>query len=389
MNEKARAIAWHRKWNGKIEIKSKVPIKNRQNLSLAYTPGVAAVSTAIANHHVSVNAVTIKSNAVAIVTDGSRVLGLGNVGPEAALPVMEGKAVLFKELAGINAFPLCLNSQKANEIIRTVKNIAPVFGAINLEDIQTPKCFQIEKKLQNLGIPVMHDDQHGTAIVILAGLINASQVCKKPFAGLKVVVNGAGAAGNAIARLLVCADEDANICTSAAEVIVCDSKGILFKGRKKLDAHKKELARLTNPNKTQGKLTDALRTADVFIGVSKGNVLSKSMIQSMAKKPVVFALANPVPEIIPTAAQKAGAFVMATGRSDFPNQVNNALAFPGVFRGALDCGARRISNAMKLAAAFALSTTIPKPRRNYILPSVFDKRVVPRIAKAVAKKRDN
>lgn len=376
------ALQLHYQLRGKIEIKSKIPLKNRKQLSLLYTPGVAEASKAIANG-ANPFELTMKQNTVGIVTDGSRVLGLGNIGPEAALPVMEGKAILFNELAGIDAFPLCLATQKASGIIKTVKMVAPVFGAINLEDIETPKCFAVEQKLQKIGIPVMHDDQHGTAIAALAGLINAAKVTGKKFEQLKIVVNGSGAAGSAIAKLLVCSGQDRQLCQSAGEVIALDSQGIIHKKRKGLSPEKKKLARITNPEQKQGGLEEALQGADAFIGVSKGNILTAPMIQCMNQKPIIFALANPVPEIEPALALQAGASIVATGRSDFPNQINNALAFPGIFRGALDSKATRISNRMKLHAAYAIAATVPKPRRNYILPSVFEKQLVKNVSKAV------
>lgn len=368
---------------GKLEVKSKIPLKTRKTLSLAYTPGAAEVVKEISKNKNKVYSYTLKRNSVAIITDGSSVLGMGNVGAEAAIPVMEGKAIIFKEFANIDAFPICLKTQIPKEIISIVKNISPVFGGINLEDISAPKCFEIEKKLQNIGIPVMHDDQHGTAIVVLAALINACKITSKKFEDLKVVVAGAGAAGTAISRLLVCADQHNEICKSTGIIIVCDSLGAIYKGRKNLSPHKKQLAKITNRENFTGNLEEALNKADAFIGVSRGNILKENMIKKMNKKPIIFALANPIPEISPRKAKKAGAAIIATGRSDFPNQVNNALAFPGIFRGALDSHAKKITSKMKLSAAYALAKTIKHPTRNKILPSIFDKNIVKNIAKKV------
>ena len=378
-----QALALHKKLKGKIEVHSKIPLTTKKQLSLAYTPGVAAVSQAIARQPKLVKTHTIKQNTVAVVTDGSAVLGLGNIGPEAALPVMEGKAALFKQYANIDAFPICLATQNTKEIIQTVKHIAPVFGGINLEDISAPRCFDVENKLQNIGIPVMHDDQHGTAVVLLAGLLNAAKLVNKKIDDLKIVVNGAGAAGTAITKLLTCADIDSSVCKATANVILCDSKGIIHKKRKDLHTYKKSLAQITNKHNNKGTLAEALHDADVFIGVSKGNLLTKHMIKTMNAKPIIFALANPTPEIMPNLAKQAGAAIVATGRSDFPNQVNNVLAFPGIFRGALDTGATRITEYMKLHAAYALARTVKRPTSQKILPSVFDKHVVSNITKAV------
>ncbi|MEK6828770.1 MAG: NADP-dependent malic enzyme, partial [Nanoarchaeota archaeon] len=355
----------------------------RKTLSLAYTPGVAEVVKEISKNKNKVYSYTLKRNSVAIVTDGSSVLGMGNVGAEAAIPVMEGKAIIFKEFANIDAFPICLKTQIPKEIISIVKNISPVFGGINLEDISAPKCFEIEKKLQNIGIPVMHDDQHGTAIVVLAALINACKITSKKFEDLKVVVAGAGAAGTAISKLLVCADQHNEICKSTGNIIVCDSLGSIYKGRKNLEQHKKQLAKITNQENFIGSLEEAVTKADAFIGVSRGNILKENVIKKMNKKPIIFALANPIPEIDPMRAKRGGAAIIATGRSDFPNQVNNALAFPGVFRGALDAHAKKITNKMKLSAAYALAKTIKHPTKSKILPSIFDKNVVKNIAKKV------
>ncbi|MBI4021266.1 MAG: NADP-dependent malic enzyme [Candidatus Aenigmarchaeota archaeon] len=378
------ALDLHRRLRGKIEIHSKIQVTDRKTLSLVYTPGVAAVSTAIAEAPEKAYDYTMKGNAVAIVTDGSAVLGLGNIGAEAALPVMEGKALIFKAFAGIDAIPLCFKDQNPREIIDAVKNIAPGFGGINLEDIKAPECFDIEAALQGIGIPVMHDDQHGTAIVILAGLINAAKVVGKRLEDLRIVVNGSGAAGTAVAKLLSCVGYDRRICTSVKEIIVLDSKGIIHRKRPDLNPYKRELVGFTNPAGVQGGLEDALCGADVFIGVSTGKVLPAASIRRMAKQPIVFAMANPTPEIMPDLARNAGAAVVGTGRSDFPNQVNNALVFPGIFRGALDARATVINSEMKLAAAYALAKCVPHPTAEKILPEIFDKSIVLRIAAAVA-----
>lgn len=378
------ALELHRKYKGKISVTPKVTVADKNDLSNVYTPGVADVSRAIEKDKSKIYEYTIKSNCVAVVTDGSAVLGLGNVGPEAALPVMEGKALLFKQFAGIDAFPICLNTQDENKIIETVKNISPVFGGINLEDISAPRCFYIEEELQQLGIPVMHDDQQGTAIVVLAALMNAAQVLGKKTEELKVVINGAGAAGTAIARILSCLGYERKVCNPVKEIIICDSVGIIHKGRADLNKYKAELSRITNRQNRTGTLADALEGADVFIGVSKGNLLKKEAIRTMADTPIVFSMANPVPEIMPAEAMAGGAAIVGTGRSDFPNQINNSLSFPGVFRGALDSNATRINNEMKLAAAYALAGTI-KPTKDEILPSIFNKNVVKNISAAVAK----
>lgn len=375
----------HRKNNGKVEIKSKVSVKDRKELSLAYTPGVAEVCKEIAANKDNAYIYTMKSNSVAVVTDGTAVLGLGDIGPEAAMPVMEGKAILFKQFGGVDGFPICLNTKDADEIISIVKAIAPAFGGINLEDISAPRCFEIEERLQDIGIPVFHDDQHGTAIVILAGLINASKVTSKPLESMKIVISGAGAAGMAVAKLLMCVDVDKKICTAAKEVIVCDSKGPISKKRKGIDGVKKMMADITNPENIEGTLADALKGADVFIGLSKGNLVTKEMVKTMAPKSVIFAMANPVPEILPDEAKAGGAFIIGTGRSDFPNQINNVLAFPGVFRGALDARAARITEKMKVYAARALASCVKNPTPEMIIPDPFDKNVPLSVAEAVKK----
>ena len=384
MGLKEDALNLHKRKRGKLAVKSKVPLKTMQDLSLAYTPGVAEVSNEIARNPKSVYDYTMKRNTVAVVTDGSAVLGLGNIGPEAALPVMEGKCILFRELAKVDAFPVCLATQDNEEIIKTVRNIAPVFGGVNLEDIAAPRCFEIEAALQDLGIPVFHDDQHGTAIVIHAALTNAANVVGKKIEELKVVINGAGAAGISVAKLLTCFEISEHVCTSVKDVIVCDSKGIIYEGRELDNKYKEELAKTTNKKKVQGTLADALAEADVFIGVSTGNVLTKEMIKTMAGSPIIFAMANPTPEIFPQDALDAGAAVVGTGRSDFPNQINNSLVFPGVFRGAMDAKATKITKEMQLAAARALAASV-EPTREKILPNALDKAVVKKIADSVKK----
>ncbi len=374
----------HRELKGKIEMVNKMPLETKEDLSLAYSPGVAAPCEHIAAHPESVWELTLKSNTVAIVSDGSAVLGLGNIGAEAAIPVMEGKAMLFKRFAGINGVPICLDTQNVDEIVATVKRIAPVFGGINLEDISAPRSFEIEQRLQDIGIPVFHDDQHGTAIVVLAALINASKLLGKSLLQLRVVVNGAGAAGVAIAKLLKCLDNsDSDRCMAVKEVIMCDSKGIIHSGRQNLNPAKKELLSFTNSKDLSGSLLDALHGADVFIGVSKGDLLQAEDIHRMAPNPIIFGLANPIPEIMPEEAYAGGAAVVGTGRSDLPNQVNNVLGFPGIFRGALDARASRISPDMKLAAAWAIAESVEQISREQVIPSTLDEAVSQRVAKAV------
>lgn len=372
----AESVELHRKNRGKLATKSKVPLENRADLSVAYTPGVAEVCRLIAKDKAASFTHTLRGNCVAVVTDGSAILGLGNLGPEAAMPVMEGKAVLFKAFADIDAFPICLGTQDVEEIIKTVKNIAPSFGGINLEDIGAPRCFEIEDRLKaELAIPVMHDDQHGTATVVLAALINALKVRGSEKSAIRVVVSGSGAAGSAVAKMLVE--------YGVGDVIVCDSAGALHAERADLNASKKELAAMTNKNGITGNLADAMKGADVFVGVSAPNIVTGDMVKSMAGRPIVFGLANPVPEIMPDEAKKAGAFVIATGRSDFPNQINNVLAFPGIFRGALDNNVRQITDAMLVKAAIALAGLVPEPTQEKILPDPFDKAVVPAVASAI------
>lgn len=370
------ALALHRKLGGKIRTTPTIPVTNREELSVIYTPGVGAVSSYLAKNKNKTCDYTMKGRTVAIVSDGSAVLGLGNLGPEGAIPVMEGKAVLFKSLADVEAFPVVLATQDPKEIIETVVRIAPMFGGINLEDIAAPQCFEIEEALKaRLDIPVMHDDQHGTAIVVVAGLMNAAKVVKKDFKKMKVVVSGAGAAGMAVAKLLRKA--------GVGDIVALDSKGIIVRTRKDLNTHKKELAALTNKKNIIGGLDEALRGADAVVGVSGPGLMNASHVQLMAKKAIVFGLANPVPEIMPEEAKKGGAAVIATGRSDYPNQINNALVFPGLFRGALDNRVKTITDDMKLSAAYALAGLIKKPTAQKIVPDIFDKRIVPTIAKVV------
>ncbi len=383
MDIKEESLKLHREKEGKLAIRVKTPINTKHDLSLAYTPGVAEVCKKISENPEEVYTYTIKKNTVAVITDGSAVLGLGNIGPEAALPVMEGKCALFKRFAGIDAFPICLKTQDSAEIINIVRNVAPVFGGINLEDISAPRCFEIEQALQDLGIPVFHDDQHGTAVVVLAALLNAVKVLGKKIEELKVVISGAGAAGLAIARLLLCLGIDQKLCTPVKEIILCDRQGTLYESRENLNPAKKQISRLTNPQKIKGTLKEALNEADVFIGVSAGNILAKGMIKMMKPQPIILAMANPTPEIMPDEAKEAGAAIVGTGRSDFPNQVNNVLAFPGIFRGALDARVKLINHEMKIAAAHALAGCVRNPTAEKILPDPFDKEIVKRISRAV------
>ncbi|HDZ54711.1 MAG TPA: NADP-dependent malic enzyme [Candidatus Nealsonbacteria bacterium] len=392
MDYNKKSLELHKKKHGKLEIKSKFPIRNRHDLSIAYTPGVAAVSNELKKHFKKAFEYTIKGNTVAIISDGSAVLGLGNIGPYAALPVMEGKAILFKKFANIDAWPIVLATQNTEEIIDIVKALAPGFGGINLEDIAAPRCFEIEKLLQDIGIPVFHDDQHGAAIVILAALINAVKVVKKRFENLKIVILGAGAAGTATANLLLCLDGvlgersiPKNVCTRVREIIVVDRQGIISPYDRKMNLYRKALLLHTNSEKIKGGIHTALKGADVLIGVSGPNIVTQKMIRSMAENPIVFALANPVPEIMPDKALQAGAKVVGTGRSDFPNQINNVLAFPGVFRGALDARVARITTDMKVAAVYALANMVRHPSKERILPSIFQNRVADVVAKAVEK----
>lgn len=370
------SIDEHQKTGGKLEIRSKFPLKNRKDLSIAYTPGVAGVSETVGKNKELAKELTIKKNMVAVVSDGSAILGLGNLGPEAALPVMEGKAVLFKEFGGIDAFPICLDTQDPEEIIRTVKLLAPTFGGVNLEDISAPRCFEIEERLRKeLNIPVMHDDQHGTAIVVLAGLINALKLRESKKEEVKIVINGVGSAGVAIAKLL--------LKYGFNNLILCDSQGIIYEDRENLNPVKEELALITNREKLSGNLVEAVKGRDIFIGVSKGNLLTKEMVKSMNDKPIIFAMANPVPEIMPDEAKLAGAFIVATGRSDFPNQVNNVLAFPGLFRGALRNGLKQFSRDIFIKAAEAIAGCVDNPSVDEIIPDPFDERVPMRVAEVV------
>jgi len=373
------SLKLHKKLKGKLETRSKIKINNKKILSAVYTPGVAAVSKAVAADNKLAKQYTMKSNTIAVISDGSAVLGLGNIGPLGALPVMEGKAALFKEFANLDAFPICLNTQDSEEIIKTVKNIAPVFGGINLEDISAPRCFEIEKRLMSeLDIPVMHDDQRGTATVVLAALINSLKIKKLKFSQVKIVINGAGAAGNAIAKAIYA--------YGGTQIIVCDSHGVIRPQRTDLTDEKKTIASWLRPeNNSKITLEDALIGADVFIGVSKANLLTPVMVSSMAKKPIIFALANPTPEIMPDLALKAGAFIVATGRSDFQNQINNVLAFPGIFRGALDNRVTMITDEMLVKAAQNLAGCVKKPTIKKILPDPFDKKIVSAVARAIRK----
>jgi len=373
----ALALEMHEKLKGKLSVVSKKKLETKDDLSTAYTPGVAEPCRKIHENPKDVYKYTIKGNTVAVISDGSAVLGLGNIGPEASMPVMEGKAVLFKEFADIDAFPICLAEQNVQKTIDTVKNIYPCFGGINLEDIKAPECFEIEAALQDLGIPVMHDDQHGTAVVVLAGLINALKVTGKDKEEVKVVISGTGAAGVAVAKLM--------LKYGFKHIIMTDSQGIVFKDRENLNPVKQEMATMTNHDLLKGDLSEALKRSDIFIGVSKPNIVTEEDIKSMNPNPIIFALSNPVPEIMPDLAKNAGASIVATGRSDFPNQVNNVLAFPGIFRGALDIRAKRITDEMKLAAAESLAAAIENPTADEILPYSLDKSVVPKIAEAVKK----
>ncbi len=376
MNEKA--LLEHEKWQGKLETTSKCTVKSREDLAIAYTPGVAEPCKVIADDKEAAYKYTIKSNTVAVVSDGSAVLGLGNIGPYAAMPVMEGKAVLFKEFANVNAVPICLDTQDTEEIIKTVVNIAPGFGGINLEDISAPRCFEIEEKLKELlDIPVFHDDQHGTAIVVLAGTINALKVTGKKKENCKVVVSGAGAAGVAITKLL--------LTYGFKDIVMCNRKGIISKANTGLNSMQKKMCEVTNLTGKSGTLQDALKGADIFIGVSAPNIVTAEMVSSINRDAIIFAMSNPVPEIMPDIAKAAGARVVGTGRSDFPNQINNVVAFPGIFKGALEGRAPQITEKMKLAAAIALAELVPDDQLNEdnIMPFAFDPKVVLAVSKAV------
>ena len=380
------SITLHKRLKGKIRMTPKVEVRTKEDLSLVYSPGVAEPCREIAKNQDKVWDYTIKGNTVAIVSDGSAVLGLGNIGAHASIPVMEGKAMLFRRFADIDAFPICLDTQDTDKIVETVKLMAPVFGGVNLEDISAPRSFEIEERLQDIGIPVFHDDQHGTAIVVLAALINAAKVVKKSIFQLKVVINGGGAAGVAIAKLLKCIGHEQNDrCVAVKDVVVCDSKGIIYTDRGNLNNSKLELCEFTNKEDKRGKLRDALVDADVFIGVSVGDLLKAEDIKLMAKDPIIFALANPTPEIMPEEAKKGGAAIVGTGRSDLPNQVNNVLGFPGIFRGALDARAKRITASMKLAAAYAIADTVVDLSPEMIIPATLNERVAWNVAEAVKK----
>lgn len=375
------ALQMHKENLGKLGVHSKVAVKNARDLSLAYSPGVAEPCKEIFENESTVYDYTIKGNLVAVVTDGTAVLGLGNIGPQAALPVMEGKAVLFKTFGGVDAFPICLDSTDVDQIVQTVKLLAPTFGGVNLEDIAAPHCFEIEERLKKeCNIPVFHDDQHGTAIVTAAGLINALKIVDKKMDQIRVVVNGAGAAGIAIIRLLI------NL--GVKDILLCDTKGIIYEGRPHgMNAIKEKMASVTNLDRKEGKIEDALKEADVFVGVSVKGAINREMVRSMNRDPIIFAMANPDPEIMPDEAKAAGAKVIGTGRSDFPNQVNNVLAFPGIFRGALDVRASEINEAMKVAAVQAIASLVDEHELNadYVIPKAFDPRVAPNVAAAVAR----
>lgn len=378
MNKKEQALKMHAKWRGKLSIESKAKITNREELAIAYTPGVAEPCLEIARDENLAYEYTGKGNLVAVITDGSAVLGLGDIGPSAGMPVMEGKCALFKTFANIDAIPICINSNDEDVIVDTIYNISKSFGGINLEDISAPRCFNIERRLkEKCDIPVFHDDQHGTAIVTSAGILNALRFTGKKLGNLKIVISGAGSAGIAIARMLLRFD--------IGDIILCDREGGIYEGAPYNNSEQEEIAKITNQKKLKGKLDELMRDADILIGVSKPGIVSKEMIRSMAEDPIVFVMSNPVPEIMPDEAIEAGAAVVGTGRSDFPNQVNNVLAFPGIFRGALDCRVSQITEEMKEAAARAIADVIKEEelRADYVLPDVFDKRVVEQIVSAM------
>lgn len=380
MDYKKISLELHEQKRGKISVSSKVKVENKEDLSIAYTPGVAEPCLKIAENKEDAYKYTAKGNLVAVVTDGTAVLGLGDIGPEAAMPVMEGKAILFKEFGGVDALPICLATKEVEEIVQTVKRIAPTFGGINLEDISAPRCFEIEERLQKeLDIPVFHDDQHGTAIALCAGLINACRLLGKEMKQQKVVISGAGAAGVAIAKLL--------LAFGLTEIVLLDRKGAISADDESLTPAKREIALLTNPHREKGSLADVIRGKDVFIGVSAPNIMTAQMVQTMNPDAMIFAMSNPVPEIMPEEARKGGAAIIATGRSDFPNQINNVLVFPGLFRGALDSRAKQITEPMKMAATLAIADLISPEelKAEYIIPDAFDKRVAKAVAEAVAK----
>ncbi|WP_055669550.1 NAD(P)-dependent malic enzyme [Desnuesiella massiliensis] len=380
-NLKERALKFHKDYQGKIELKCKVPVRNKEDLTMAYTPGVAEPCLEIEKNPESIYDYTSKGNLVAVVTNGTAVLGLGDIGAGAGLPVMEGKAVLFKAFAGVDAFPICLDTKDINKIIETVKLMEPGFGGVNLEDIKAPECFEIEAKLKEItNIPIFHDDQHGTAVVSAACLVNALKLVDKKFEDITVVVNGAGAAGIAITKLIMK--------MGAKDVILCDTKGTIYRGRTEgMNKYKNEIAEITNKSLVKGDLAEALKGADVFLGVSVANCVTKDMIKSMNRDAIIMAMANPNPEILPSEALAAGAKVVCTGRSDFPNQVNNVLAFPGIFRGALDVRASDINDEMKIAAAYAIAELVDEKKLNpeYVIPDAFDLRIAPKVAAGVAK----
>jgi len=378
-----RSIELHEKLQGKIEVTNKIAVDSTDILSLVYSPGVAQPCLEIEKNPERAYDMTMKGNTIAVVTNGTAVLGLGNIGPLASLPVMEGKAMLFKKFAGINAVPICIDSTNPRHIIETITRIAPAFGGINLEDIKAPESFEIEEKLQDLGIPVFHDDQHGTAIVTLAALVNAAKVTGKRLEDMKVVINGAGAAGIAIAKLLRCFHIDSELCVSVKQLIVCDSKGAIHRSRNDLNKTKTELLKYSNFQDVKGYIHDVIKGADVFVGVSKGNILTQADVKNMAPNPVIFAMANPTPEITPEDALAAGASIVGTGRSDYPNQINNVLAFPGIFKGALMARAATISTEMKLAAAYAIARSVENPTKDMVIPSALDTSLADVVAKAV------
>ena len=378
MNIREQSLEKHYEWNGKIEVVSRVPITNSEELSLAYTPGVAEPCLEIQKDYDKSFQLTRRNNLVAVITDGTAVLGLGDIGPEAGMPVMEGKCALFKEFGDVDAFPLCVRSKDVDEIVKTIYLISGSFGGINLEDISAPRCFEIERRLKEIcEIPVFHDDQHGTAVIVAAAMLNALKIVKKDIKDIKVVMNGAGSAGIAIAKHIM------NM--GVQHITLCDSRGIICEGDSRLNSEKAEMAKITNREHLTGTLADAMKNTDVFIGVSAPNVVTEDMVKSMNENAIVFAMSNPTPEIMPDLAKNAGARVIGTGRSDFPNQINNVLAFPGIFRGALDCRAKEINEEMKVAASYAIASLVDESElcEDYILPKAFDKRVGKTVAEAV------